>query len=139
MWILERCKSLRIIFVIGHVLNRSFYISKSFIQFCRSHPSLERVRLNKRPCEVSELYSIVNWAKIPAIKVLSLHSRIIYASDYLQNSWKRNRAERALCMLLTAYPSLEELEICPDFHESSESVTRYEVKVSVLIICYKHF
>ena len=101
-------------------------IKQNFITFCCSHPSLERVRLNKRPCKQSELYSVINWTKIPAIKVLSLHSKIIYSSDYLSNTWTRNTAERALSMLLTACPSLEELEICDDLHENYEStLTRY--------------
>ena len=39
MWVLERCKSLDIIFVIVHVLNVCFFISKRFIQFCLGHPS----------------------------------------------------------------------------------------------------
>ncbi|KAK4004674.1 Uncharacterized protein APZ42_015845 [Daphnia magna] len=96
----------------------------NFASFCRAHPLLERLRLNKRPCEVSELYSIIDWSRLPPIRVLSLHSRIIYASDYLQNSWMRNRAERALCMLLNKCPSLEELEICPDFNESPDALIR---------------
>jgi hypothetical protein len=36
----------------------------------------------------------------------------------------RNRAERALCMLLKECKSLEELEIGPDFNETPDALIR---------------
>lgn len=113
--------------VSNRVLKPFSSLRQNFASFCRAHPLLERLRLNKRPCEVSELYSIIDWSRLPPIRVLSLHSRIIYASDYLQNSWMRNRAERALCMLLNKCSSLEELEICPDFNESPDALIRFVI------------
>jgi hypothetical protein len=94
---------------------------QNFYQFCHAHPVLEKLRLNKRPCEVSELYSIVDWSRLPAVKVFSVHPRIIYTADYLRNFQMR---ERSLCVLLKKCKTLEELEIGPDFSESPYAVIR---------------
>jgi hypothetical protein len=50
----------------------------------------------------------------------------------------RNRAERALCMLLKECKSLEELEIGPDFSETPDALIRYVGPNDELLYTDKH-
>ena len=95
-----------------------FIIAKNFGEFCRSHPLLERIRLNQiyyfygSFYQSDEPFAAHNWNKkqLPNIKALSLHPNILHTSHIRSNGHSFGK-------LISEITSLEELEIGPDLQE----------------------